>query len=368
MVHDVWVEVDLAALRHNLCQVRSILPENTKLMAVVKGNGFGHGYVEPSRAFAEAGADALAVTRIEEALPIRAAGIRTPILLFAPIQPQNAGTALEADLEMTVASTELARAISDAACSLGKTARVHVKVDTGMGRLGLLPGQVLPFFRDINSLPGIEVAGIYTHFAGATEKDIAPSQQQLAAFNSVLNELKSAGIGYGLAHAANSAATLRLPQSHMDMVRPGTLLYGQYPSANTPHSLDLKPTWKLKARVCEVRDVPAGSRISYGGEHITGRPTRTAIIPIGYADGFTLVPEGPVYRQGPFGFFARKMKRSLRVDIRGVKAPVIGRVAMQMIVVDVTGISRVCVGDESIIPAMRIPTSALVPRVYVDPQ
>lgn len=368
MVHDVWVEVDLAALRHNLKQVRSVLSENVKLMAVVKGNGFGHGYIEPSRVFVEAGADALAVTRLDEALPIREAGINVPILLFAPIQPQNAGIAVDSDLELTVGSIDLVRAISHAAVSLGKTARIHIKIDTGMGRIGLLPDQVNDFLNELPALPNITIAGIYTHFANAADQNLVFAKGQHVMFRSLIEFLKIAGPESGLAHAANSAAILRMPESHFDMVRPGTLLYGQYPSAHVPRSLDLKPTWKLKARVCEVKNMPTGSRISYGGEYICKKQTRIAVIPVGYADGFTLVPEGPVYRQSLLKFAAKKMRRSLHVEVRGSKAPVIGRVAMQMIVVDVTNVPGVSVGDEVIVPAMRIPTNALIPRVYLDGQ
>lgn len=365
-VHDLWVEVDLAALKHNFAQVRSAVPSTTRVMAVVKGNGFGHGYVKPSRAFVEAGADCLAVTRLDEAMVIREAGIAAPILVFAPIQRANAEAAVAADLDLTVTSLTLTEAISAAAHKLGKTARIWVKIDTGMGRLGLLPDETLSFFESIRSLPGIKVNGIYTHFATAIEGDIAPTCVQLGVFDELLRTLDSAGIGYGMASAANSAAILRLPDSHLDLVRPGTLLYGQYPSQHVPHTLDLKPTWKLKARVCDVRELPKGAKIGYGSEYTTSRPARTAVIPIGYAEGFTMVPEGPFYRQSLLKFVAKKMKRSLAVTIRDQKAPVLGRVAMQMTVVDVTDIPEVQVGDEVTIPALRIPTSPLVPRVYLD--
>ena len=366
VTHDVWVEVDLAALKHNFAQVRSAVPKNTRVMAVVKGNGFGHGYVGPARAFAEAGADSLAVTRLNEALIIREAGMDIPILLFAPIQPENAEVAIAAGLDLTVTSQSLAEAISTAAESHGKTARIWVKVDTGMGRLGLAPGDARAFFESIRSLPGIAVGGIYTHFASAIEADLRPTREQLRVFQELLSSLKAAGIDYGAASAANSAAILRLPESHLDMVRPGTLLYGQYPSQHVPHSLDLKPTWKLKARVCDVRQLAKGAKVGYGSECTTTRATRTAVIAIGYAEGFTLVPEGPFYRQSLLKLAARRMKRSLSVEIKGRKAPVLGRVAMQMTVVDVTDIPGVGVGDEVTIPALRIPTSPLIPRVYAD--
>lgn len=365
MTHDVWVEVDLSALRHNLLQVRRALADSVKLMAVVKANAYGHGCVETSRAFAESVADGLAVTRLEEALPLREAGLTLPILLFAPIQPENAEAAVRHDLAMTVTGLSLAHTISEAAARLGKTADVHVKVDTGMGRLGLLPAQAAATVQKIAALPNIRVAGVYTHFATAAD-NLEFARAQLDRFRGVIRSLRDAGVDFGLAHAANSAAILRLPESHLDMVRAGTILYGQYPSGRVPYSLDLRHTWRLKARVCDVRELPAGSPVGYGSEFVTKRPTRTAVIPIGFADGFTLVPEGPFYRRSALAFAAIKLRRSLVVQIRGRKAPVIGRVATQMIVADVTGTAGVEVGDEVIVPAMRIPTSALVPRVYLE--
>ena len=368
MTHDVWVEVDLAALRHNLRRMRQVVGSGVKIMAVVKANGYGHGYVEPARAFVEAGADALAVTRIDEALTLRQAAVDAPILLLAPVLPENAEAALEADLEMTVTDPTSAQAISRSGVKMGKTARVHVKVDTGMGRLGLAPEDVPGLFQTIALLPNISVAGTYTHFASAAEADIGPARRQLELFARLLTALEAMGFDRGLAHSANSAATLRMPEARLDMVRIGTLLYGQYPSAHVPHELDLAPTWSLKSRVCQVKELPAGSSIGYGEECVTKRRTRTAVIPVGWADGFTLVPEGPLYRQGIVSFAIRKLRRAPGVEVRGRWARVLGRVAMQMTVIDVTDVPGVEVGDEVTIPALRIPTSGLLPRVYADSQ
>lgn len=366
VTHDVWVEVNLAALKHNFAQVRSAVPETTRVMAVVKGNGFGHGYEGPARAFTEAGADYLGVTRLDEALIIRQAGIITPILLFAPIQPGNAEAAIEANLDLTVTSEPLARAISEAAQKQNKTARVWIKIDTGMGRLGVLPAEALALLQGVRDLPRIETAGVYTHFASAIEADLAPTREQLRVFVDLLASLRAAEVDYGAASAANSAAILRLPESHLNIVRPGTLLYGQYPSQHVPHTLDLKPTWKLKARVCDVREVPKGTKIGYGSEFTTSRPTKTAVIPIGYAEGFTMVPEGPLFRQNLLKLAVKRMKRSLAVTIRGRKFPVLGRLAMQMTVVDVTDMPEIQAGEEVTIPSLRIPTSPLIPRVCVE--
>ncbi|MCE5324200.1 alanine racemase [bacterium] len=364
ITHDLWVEVDISALKHNFEQIKRTVG-SVKVMAVVKSNGFGHGYVEPARAFIEAGADALAVTRLDEAMILRDGGINAPILLFAPIQAENADVAINAGLDMTVSDIALARKISEAAVRLGTNARVHIKVDTGMGRLGVSHEQAVRLVQEVHGLANIQIAGIYTHFATAADKSIADTQHQLDRFKQLLERLDTLGIDCGTAHAANSAAILRLPKSHLGMVRPGTLLYGQYPSRFVPHRLDLKPTWKLKARICEIKELQPESPVGYGGEFITKRLTRTAVIPVGYADGFTLAAEGPIYRQSVLKFAMKKMRRRLTVEINGHKAPVLGRVAMQMIVIDITDIPDAKVSDEVTIPAMRIPTSALIPREYV---
>ncbi|MDH7602364.1 MAG: alanine racemase [Armatimonadota bacterium] len=365
-VFDLWVEVDLAALRHNFAQLRNFLNSSVRIMAVVKSNAYGHGYVRTAQAFVESGAEALAVTRIEEALILRESGISVPILLFAPLQKENIETALEMDLHLTVCSERDADYISCGAVRLGKTASIHVKVDTGMGRLGVVPDDVPRLFAKLTSLPGIEVVGVYTHFATATDRSLVDAQKQLEVFQNTLDALRRAGFKWGLAHAANSASILRLPASHLDMVRPGTLLYGQYPSKFVPRILDLKPTWRLKARVCQVRELGAGIKVGYGGEFVTKRRTKTAVIPVGYADGFTLVPEGPMLRRSVLWFLARKSRPTASVWIRGRQARVIGRVGMQLCVVDVTDIPGVEVGDEVVVPSLRIPTNNLIPRVYFD--
>ena len=363
-VSDLWVEVSLKALRHNLNAVRKALPESVRILSVVKGNGFGHGYVEPAKAFIEAGASSLGVTRLDEALELRNGGVTAPILIFAPIQPINAALAVEADLMCAADNLILAKALSEAAQAQGKIAQIHVKIDSGMGRLGVLPDDASNLFQSLKTLPRLEIAGVFTHFATATEKNLAPSLRQLQRFEDTVRSLKAQGFSLGLIHAANSAATLRMSEARFDMVRVGTLLYGQYPSPLIPKTLDLQPTWRLKSRICSVRDVPAGTRIGYGGESVTAKKSRLAVVPVGYADGYTLTPEGPIYRLSPLAFFARKNKRSLSLTVRNRLAPVRGRVSMQLTVIDVTHIPGVEIGDEVIVPALRLATNARIPRIY----
>ena len=365
MINDAWVEVDLKALRHNLLEVRSLISPYVKVMAVVKGNGFGHGYGETSRAFVGAGAEYLGVTRLEEAFPIRQAGVMVRTLLFAPIQPENADDAMSLNLDMTVDSVLLAHAISKAAVRRNEIARVHIKVDTGMTRLGVSPEEFPAIYETIRGLPGIKVAGVYTHFGRATDPDISHSVKQNERFNRIFHQLKMEELDPPIVHAANSAACLRMPETRYNMVRIGTLLYGQYPAGEVPRKLILEPTWKLKSRIASIRTVPAGVSIGYGAEFTTTRPTRIAVVPIGFADGFTMTAEGPVYRQSPIQFTARKMRRSLHLEVNGKQVPVLGRVSMQLTVIDVSDCLEISIGDEVTVPAMRLATNPYLPRVYI---
>jgi alanine racemase len=364
----IRVEVDLDAVEHNVREVRKLVGDDVRVMAVVKADAYGHGAVETSKAVVAAGADAVAVTRLEEALELRAAGVTHPILVFDSTLPELAEQAVAANLEQTVCTTELAEAMSRAAAGQGKTARVHVKVDTGMGRLGILPKDASAFVGRIASLPAIEVAGTYTHFATAIERDLGQTRGQLRTLQSVLAELRAAGLPVGLAHAANSAALVRLPESRLDMVRPGTLLYGQYPSRFVPKMLDLRETWRLVARISFVKSLPPGHAVGYGAEFRTRRESIIAIVPIGYADGLTMAPESLLRRQMSLSRQLLSIVRPripLQVVIHGRKAPIVGRVAMQMCAVDVTDIPGVQVGDQVVLPARRLAVSSRVPKVYV---
>lgn len=333
-------------------------------MAVVKANAFGHGAGETARVFQDAGAGFFAVTTPGEALELRDAGITGRILVFLPPLPEQIDVLLQAGCDLTVCDSTSITAIAEAAQKLGLTAAVHLKADTGMGRLGVLPGEALAASRQIAESRSLRFAGIYTHFAQALEKDDAATRTQFALFQKVLADLEHAKIDPGLRHCANSAALVRFPEMRLDAVRPGTILYGQYPSAAVPRILTLQETWRMQARIVSVRDVPSGSAIGYGGEFRTRRASKLAVLPIGYADGFTTAPAS-----GSRGW--RGLKILLRpvpitVTVRGKRAPVVGRVAMQTCVLDVTGIPGVTAGDTVLVPARRLMASARLPRVFVD--
>lgn len=368
IIANAWISVSREALKHNFSSVQSLLAQGStvppQLIVVVKANAFGHGAVGTAKIFQESGADFFAVTTPDEALELRQSGIIGRILVFLPPLAEQIETLLDADCELTVGDDQRLIDIAQAAERLGKIAAVHLKVDTGMGRLGALPGDVPALATQIQRSKSLRFAGIYTHFARALEKDDKPVRLQFANFQSVLERLKIAGIDPGLRHCANSAALVRFPEMRLDAVRPGTILYGQYPSAAVPRVLKLAETWRMQARIVAVRRLPAGSAIGYGGEFVTRRSTTVAILPIGYADGFTVAPASA--SAGWRGVRAMLRPQQVTVSVRGKRAPVIGRVSMQICSVDITEIPGAAVGDVVTLPMRRITASARLPRLYED--
>lgn len=364
-----WIEINKEALAHNYQEIRCCLAAKVKLMAVVKADAYGHGLSMASSVFAEEGSDYLGVTTIEEGIEIRNVGISTPILLFSPILPDQVETALRLKLDLTVCHAEQSDIISSTAVSLNTIANVHVKVDTGMGRLGIHPDECAILCARLMRLPNVNIAGTYTHFSDAAAKDPRRTQAQMRLFAVAVTRLRDAGMYTGLVHAANSAGLLNFPEAHFDMVRPGTLLYGQYPSRYVKHTLDLRDSWRLKTRIVSLQRISAGKRIGYGSEYTTRRETVAAVIPVGYSDGFTLIPESlAARRSSPVKAVATLfLNRNISpfVYINGERAPVIGRVSMQMCSVDVTDIKGVKTGDEVVVPARRTSVSSRILRTFV---
>ena len=365
---NTWISVSRSALRHNFESVQALLGQDTskppQIIAVVKANAFGHGAGETARIFQDAGADFFAVTTPGEALELRAAGITGRLLVFLPPLPEQIETLLAAALDLTVGDAAGLDAVAKVALASGKTAPVHLKVDTGMGRLGALPPEALTLAKRIAQTPSLRFAGIYTHFARALEKDETATRRQFDEFDRVLRGLEHAGIDPGLRHCANSAALVRFPDLRLDAVRPGTILYGQYPSGAVPRTLDLRETWRMQTRIVAVRDVPAGSAVGYGGDYVTRRPSKLAVLPVGYADGFTVAPAS--VSSGWRGLKNLLWPAPITVTVRGRRAPVVGRVAMQICTVDVSGIPDVAVGDVVTVPARRITAGARLVRLYED--
>ena len=359
-----WIEVSRAALRHNFGAVQALVGPGVQTIAVVKANAFGHGAGETARTFQNAGADFFAVTTPAEAIELREAGITGRVLVFLPPLPDQIDALVTAGCDLTVCDGGTVSAIAEAAGRLGLTASVQLKVDTGMGRLGVLPSEALAVARQIADAPALRFAGIYTHFARALEKDEAATRRQFAVFGKALAELEANKIKPGLRHCANSAALVRFPEMRLDAVRPGTILYGQFPSAAVPRSLKLEDTWRMQARIVSVRDLPAGSPVGYGGEYVTRRQTKIAVLPVGYADGFTTAPQSA--SKGLRGLRQLFRPAPVTVTVRGSRAFVVGRVAMQTCTVDVSDIPGVQAGDLVSIPARRLMASARLPRIFAE--
>jgi alanine racemase len=344
--HLIWAQVDLHAYAHNIRELRRITHPKACLMAVVKADGYGHGALEVAREALKNGAERLGVARVNEALPLRAAGLDAPILIFGYSPPDVAETLSAYELTQTVYSFATAKALSDQAAAKGKKIQVHIKVDSGMGRLGLLlkrsadaspetaiADNAVREVLAITRLPGIEVEGIFTHFATADSADKAYANRQLDRFLEFLAVLRREGFEPRVRHAANSAALIDIPASHLDMVRPGIASYGLYPSDEVKHNtVHLKPVMTLKSRIIHLKKVPAGFNVSYGITYQTQRPTVIATVAIGYADGFSRLLSSRGY-----------------MLVRGQRAPVVGRVCMDLTMLDVGTIDGVAMEDEVVV-------------------
>lgn len=323
-----WAEIDLDAIRDNVRAVAGVLSPGTRLMAVVKADGYGHGAVEVARAALEGGAQWLGVATTDEGVQLRRAGIQAPVLVFGPTRPDDAARAVEHDLTVTVFEAEVAQALGRAAGESGRPARAHLKVDTGMGRIGVAPDEAAALAREISAVPGVVLEGCFTQLATADEVDLAPARAQLETFRTVLREIERARTSVRIRHAANSAAALALPEAHLDLVRVGIAIYGIAPAPHLAGRVRLRPAMRLCARVGQVKRVGAGTPIGYGHAYRTPGATTIATIPVGYADGYPRLAG----QQG-------------RVLIRGRRVPIAGRVSMDQMMVD-AGETPIQVGDE----------------------
>ena len=334
-----WAEVDLDALEHNYRLLRALAPE-ARFLGLVKSNAYGHGAAPVARKLQELGADMLAVACLDEAIELRQAGITIPILCLGQTPPELAGELLEYDVTQTVGDLETGEALSAAAVKAGKTLNIHIKVDTGMGRLGFLwLNEASPpsddeedwdFYQtgiyELCGLPNLRVEGMFTHFAAA-DGDEEYTGEQLRRFLDLRDRMEDWNILPEICHCAASAAVLNYPQTHLDMIRPGILLYGCMPDPSMENP-GLIPVMRVKSRVALVRDLPAGAKISYGCTATLERSSRVAVLPMGYGDGLP-----------------RALSNQLEVLIGDRLYPVLGRICMDMCMVDVTGTAGVKAGD-----------------------
>ena len=363
-----WAEISLPDLEHNYRALRAMLAPGCRFLGVVKANAYGHGAVRVAQKLEQLGAEYLAVACLGEAVELREAGIRAPILILGYTPADCGGELLRYGLTQTIYDAGTARAFSEAACRAGKRLRVHVKADTGMSRLGWLCGgaaleRAADDIQAVCALPGLEAEGIYTHFANA-DSDEDYTMEQFTRFLDLLAELERRGVTFQIRHCAASAAVLKYPCTHLDMVRPGIALYGVGADAQR---LDLRPVMSLKSSVSTIKTFDPGTDVSYGRTFRTQGRTRIGVLPIGYADGF----------------FRGLSNRMSVVTAQG-PAPQRGRICMDMSMIDLTGLPDVKVGDEVEIFGCRqrvddlaailntIPyeltcaVSKRVPRVYIE--
>jgi alanine racemase len=328
----VDLAIDLTALEHNYRQLRRLCDPRVKMLAVVKADAYGHGLVPVAQKLADAGADYFGVGSLEEGLMLRRAGITQPVLLLLGILPEEAGCAVTNDLDVALFRLDVAQALAAAAHNQSKRARVHLKVDTGMGRLGLLPKEVLPFLTGLKKLRNLNVVGLISHLAVADQEDKTYTFKQVHEFTSLLASARENGWKLPLSHITNSAALWEVPEAHLDLVRPGLMLYGSPPSPQRPPSVDLKPVMSLTAQVLQVKRLPPGSNISYGCTYTTPDWSDLAVLPVGYCNGYS-----------------RLFSNRGEVLIHGHRAPIRGRVCMNLTMVDVTGIPEVKEGDRAVL-------------------
>jgi len=327
-----WAEIDLDAIAFNIRAFKRHVGEKVKLIAVVKANAYGHGAIPVAESALAAGAEMVAVHRMLEGVELRKAGIQAPILILGYTPPDGADLVAAWQLTPSLTTLEFAQALSARATALGLKIPVHIKVDSGMSRYGLMPEEVIEFLQSIIGLPGISLEGLFTHFATADSADQSHTRQQLSVFNEIRTTTRQAGFEFPLVHAANSAAMLNLPEAHFDAVRPGIAMYGLEPSNEWAPPFEIHPALTLKSLVSRVRLLPAGAGVSYGRTYLTSRPTLAALVPVGYGDGFH-----------------RILSNKGSVLIRGRRAPILGRVCMDQFVVDVSGIPEVQQDDEVVL-------------------
>jgi alanine racemase len=332
MEFPTWVEVDLDRFRRNLGAIRAAIGAGRRILLVVKADAYGHGAIEIARHAVQAGVHMLGVATLHEGIELRSSGITAPIVILSPTLLSEVDEIIEHRLTPCISSLEFADIFSRRCVAHQVLSRFHVEVDTGMGRTGVSDGDALPFIERVIEMPNLTLEGVFTHFPHADSGRTDVTEEQLRRFGEILRALSLRKIEVPIRHAANSAGILSVQDSYLDMVRPGILAYGFYPSAEVPRSIPVEGVMSFKTRIVQLRDVPPGRYISYGRTYQTTRWTRVAVLPVGYGHGYpwTLSNRGQVL-------------------IRGKRAPIVGRVTMDLTMVDASGIDEASLGDEVIL-------------------
>jgi len=327
--HRAWTEVDLSAVSHNYQQIRRRLAASTKVLAVLKANAYGHGAVEVAHTLSAEGVDAIGLGNVEEGVELRKNGVRTPLLVLGAIFPDEAEEAVRYGIQVNVGSIDTVRELEAAAKSLGKAAHVHLLVDTGMGRLGVQPEDVVRLAKQIDAMQSVQLIGICTHLSSAGEAGGQYSQLQLSRFRMAVQSLAMEGITGLIAHAASHTALLKFPDAQFDMVRPGLALYGLTGAKFDPINTELKRVLTLKSRIIHVKDIEANTPVSYSRLWTSDRATKIATLAIGYNDGIPVA-----------------LTNRAEVLVRGRRCRMVGRISMDYVMVDVGHIPGIKAGDE----------------------
>lgn len=329
-----WAEIDTDALAYNMRNIRKKAGESRRIAAVVKANAYGHGVLQILDILKENGADQFAVATLNEALELRRALPDDDILVLGVLPPGTESVSVGANIQHAVATYEKAKLLSDAAQKLGMKAKVHIKLDTGMTRIGFqMTEEAVHEVLRINELPGLDIEGIFTHFARADEADKRWALRQYERYTWFTDELEKGGMTFRIKHVSNSAAIMEMPVTYNNMVRPGIILYGIYPSDQVDHaSLDIKPVMSLKARISHIKELPEDRQVSYGGKYQASKGDRIGTIAVGYADGYTRAQSGKA-----------------EVLYKGKRVKVIGNICMDQCMIDLSDFPDASVGDEVVL-------------------
>ncbi|MDZ5607686.1 alanine racemase [Bacillus pseudomycoides] len=328
---DTVVEINLDAVKHNVREFKKrVNDKNIAMMAAVKANGYGHGAVEVAKAAIEAGVNQLAVAFVDEGIELREAGVIVPILVLGYTPVEAAKDAIEYDIMMTVYRIEDLKGINEIAKQLEKKARIQVKIDTGMSRIGLQEEEVIPFLEELKNMKYVEIEGMFTHYSTADEIDKTYTNMQTSLFEKAVNTAKEMGIHLPYIHSSNSAGSMEVSNTFQNMVRVGIGVYGMYPSREVDHTVvSLEPALSLKSKVAHIKHAKKDRGVSYGNTYVTTGEEWIATVPIGYADGYN-----------------RLLSNKGQALINGIRVPVLGRVCMDQLMLDVTKAMPVHVGDE----------------------
>ena len=323
-----YATVNLAALAHNLSRIKEYLSPGCEVMAVVKANAYGHGSVETAQALTRQGIRRFAMASLDEGIALRQAGLSTSIVVLGALFEEQLSDLVVYQLTPVVSDGRILPPLAKAACSHQPPYPIHLKVETGMGRLGFSPEELLSLLDNHIIRSHLRVEGMMTHLADADGADSAFTERQLDVFRTMLEQIRQRGLTIPLLHTANSAAVVRFPEAHFSLVRPGIMLYGYHTLPASVPASDLKPVLSLQTTIVQLRTIPRGGTVSYKGTFVAKRPTRIAVLPIGYADGCS-----------------RRLSHRGSVLIQGRRAPIVGLVCMDMIMVDVTDLAQVQVGE-----------------------